>query len=89
MSAIANFIGSSIGNTAAYAQHGATRLAVGTGRFGTDLVAATASSYASKADELAARRAAIARTRTQAIQMPVQPANVAPRVAAKRKVAAA
>lgn len=68
---IATFIGSSIGNSAAYAVHGAARAVVGTGRFGADVVASTQDSYVSKAAELAARREAILAQRQAPIAIAV------------------
>ena len=80
---IATFIGSSIGNGAAYAQHGATRMLVGTGRFGQDVVSSTTESYANKSSELAARRDAIRAKRQAPIAV-----TVSKRTTATRKVAA-
>ena len=60
---IANTIGSLIGKGAAYGVHGTVRLAVGTGRFGADVVAGASTGYTSKAAELAAARARLAAAR--------------------------
>ena len=76
---VATFIGSSIGNSAAYAAHGAIRAAQGTGRFGADIAASAAVSYTAKAAELHAERQAIAAERAGLLP--------APKPRAQRKVA--
>ena len=59
-------IGSLIGKSAAYGVHGVVRVAVGTGRFGADVVAGASTGYTSKAAELAAARARLAAARGNA-----------------------
>ena len=59
-------IGSLVGKGAAYTVHGAVRVAVGTGRFGADVVAGASTGYTSKAAELAAARARLAAARGNA-----------------------
>ena len=56
-------LGSFVGKSAAYGVHGALRVAVGTGRFGADVVAGATTGYTSKAAELAAARARLAAAR--------------------------
>ena len=59
-------IGSLIGKSAAYGVHGVVRVAVGTGRFGADVVAGATVGYVDKAAELAAARARLAAARGNA-----------------------
>lgn len=54
---IAIKLGNAIGYTAAAAAHGACVAASYTGRFGTDLVSSTTTSYVSNTERLAAQRA--------------------------------
>ena len=56
-------LGSLIGKSAAYGVHGVVRVAVGTGRFGADVVGGATAGYTSKAAELAAARARLAAAR--------------------------
>lgn len=69
---VATFIGSSIGNGAAYAVHGAVRTAQGTGRFGADIAASAAVSYTAKTAELREQRLAIAAERQDMLVAPVR-----------------
>ena len=59
-------LGSFVGKSAAYGVHGALRVAVGTGRFGADVVGGATAGYTSKAAELAAARARLAAARGNA-----------------------
>ena len=59
-------LGSFVGKSAAYGVHGVVRVAVGTGRFGADVVAGASAGYTSKAAELAAARARLAAARGNA-----------------------
>lgn len=68
---IANTIGSLIGKGAAYGVHGTVRLAVGTGRFGADVVAGATTGYVDKAEELRAVRMQLAAQREQPIAITV------------------
>lgn len=49
-------VGKFIGNTAAYAVHGAAVAVNATGRFGADVVSSTGAQYTVKSAELAAKR---------------------------------
>lgn len=51
-----SIVGKFIGNTAAYAVHGAAVAVNATGKFGADVVATTGEQYSAKSAELAARR---------------------------------
>lgn len=51
-----SMVGKFIGNTAAYAVHGATVAVTATGKFGADVVESTGTQYAVKSVELAAKR---------------------------------
>jgi hypothetical protein len=53
-----SMVGKFIGNTAAYAVHGATVAVTATGKFGADVVESTGTQYTVKSSELAARREA-------------------------------
>ena len=76
---IANVIGSSIGKSAAYVAHAAINSGVGTGRFASDVVSATATGYSTKAEELSARRTAVLALRQTPVKVVI---NRKPRVAA-------
>lgn len=64
-------IGSLIGKSAAYGVHGALRVAVGTGRFGADVVGGATAGYVDKAEELRAVRMQLAAQREQPIAITV------------------
>jgi hypothetical protein len=51
-----SIVGKFIGNTAAYAVHGATVAVTATGKFGVDVVENTGTQYTVKSSELAAKR---------------------------------
>jgi hypothetical protein len=52
-------VGKFIGNTAAYAVHGAAVAVNATGKFGADVVSSTGEQYTAKSAELQARREAV------------------------------
>ena len=64
-------LGSFVGKTAAYGVHGALRVAVGTGRFGADVVAGAVVGYVDKAEELRAVRVALAAQRERPVAITV------------------
>ena len=75
MSVVSNTIGATLGSfvgkSAAYGVHGALRVAVGTGRFGADVVAGAVVGYADKAEELRAVRVALAAQRERPVAITV------------------
>lgn len=64
-------LGSFVGKTAAYGVHGALRVAVGTGRFGADVVGGAVAGYADKAEELRAVRMQLAAQRERPVAINV------------------
>jgi hypothetical protein len=79
-------IGKALGNTAAYAVHGAARAAAATGQFGADVAAGATAQYAVKSPELEARRAELL-AKSKGVRSDLLDSLVMPVVATQRKAA--
>ncbi len=81
---IANFVGSSIGNSAAYAKHGVLATGIGGVGFVKEVAQSAALAYATKDAELAARRDEMRQLASNVVLTPR-----APRASTRKAAAAA